>query len=106
MQSAANAELLHLSPLTPPLSLKLMRPMTWSARCVGVYHSPTWVKVLSVASPAKTGDDRDKGHAPATMGDDRDKGRGHDGSMVVGAQGAQRVTRGSQTIVVIGGRGG
>ena len=41
-----------------------------------------------MASLAKTGDDRDKGHALAMMGDDRDKGRMYDGSMVVRAQGA------------------
>ncbi len=68
---------------TPPLLLKLMRPMTWYAWCVGMYHFPTWVTVLSVSSPAKMGDDRDKGRTPAMMGDDRDKGRARDGSMVV-----------------------
>ncbi len=36
----------------------------------------------------------------------QDKGHTRDGSMVVGAQGARRVTRGSQTMVIIRGQGG
>jgi hypothetical protein len=105
MQLAAAAKVLFPRPLNPPLLLKLTRPLTWSTWCVGVYHSPTWVTVLSVASLAKMGDDRDKGHAPAKMGDDRDKGHACNGSMVVGAQGAQRVTRGPQTMVLVGWQG-
>jgi hypothetical protein len=106
MRPAANAELLRPRPLNPPQLLKLTILMTWSAWCIGVNHSPTWVTVISVASPAKTGDDRDNGHAPVRMEDDRDKGRVRDGSMVVGAKGVQRVTRGLRTMVVVGGQGG